>query len=285
MAMSQNTRTLKWAAWLGWQMESNWADPFLFLVYSVFKPIAGSLILVVMYQIIASLGNQPDIQLFYFMYISNAFFMFIAQVLFGVTWIIHDDREHFQTMKYIYISPANYFAYMIGRSLSKLIITAVAVVITLAFGIVFLDIPLNLLSVNWPFFILIMLIGIASVMSFGLALAGISFLTAKHSGGMNEGIAGIFYMFCGVIFPVSILPAWGIAFAKILPITYWLDLIRRVLNLGVGVDSALSDVSTESSLLVLIVSTIVFIVLAFGIFKIGDYLARKNGLIDMTTAY
>jgi len=285
MAMKENIQTLKWSAWLGWQMESNWTDPFLFMVYSIFKPIAGSLILVVMYSIIASIGGQTDIGLFYFMYVSNAFFMYVAQVLFGVTWIIHDDREHFQTMKYIYISPSNYFAYMIGRSISKIVITTFAVIITMGFGIFFLGIPLDIFSVNWPFFLLIMGIGILCIMSFGLALAGISFLTAKHSGGMNEGIAGLFYLFCGVVFPISILPAWGISFAKILPITYWLDLVRRVLDLGADVDPALTTVSTQSSFLILIISTIIFSIFAVGIFKAGDYIARKRGLIDQTTAY
>jgi len=28
-------RSLKAAAWLGWQIESNWTDPFLFAVYSI----------------------------------------------------------------------------------------------------------------------------------------------------------------------------------------------------------------------------------------------------------
>ena len=27
------------AAWLGWQIESNWADPFLFAIYSIARPI------------------------------------------------------------------------------------------------------------------------------------------------------------------------------------------------------------------------------------------------------
>ena len=279
MAMKQNLKTLKWSAWLGWQMESNWTDPFLFMIYSIVKPIAGALILVVMYTIIASIGGQTNIELFYFMYVSNAFFMFVAQVLFGVTWIIHDDREHFQTMRYIYISPSNYFLYMIGRSLSKLVITGIAVIITLAFGMFFLDIPLNVFAVNWPLFTIIMLIGIACIMSFGLALAGVSFLTAKHSGGMNEGIAGLFYLFCGVVFPIGILPAWGVTFAKILPITYWLELERRVLDLGTGIDPALSSVSNDSALFILIISTIIFTIFAIGIFKIGDYIARKTALL------
>jgi ABC-2 type transport system permease protein len=123
------------------------------------------------------------------------------------------------------------------------------------------------------------------IMTFGLALAGISFLTAKHSGGMNEGIAGLFYLFCGVVFPISVLPAWGVAFAKILPITYWLELVRRALGLGVGIDPSLSGISTLSCIGILCLSSLAFAAVALAIFKAGDTFARKKGLIDMTTAY
>src|SRR3989304_2510337 len=34
-------RTFKVAAWLGWQMDSNWTEPWLFAVYSGVKPVAG----------------------------------------------------------------------------------------------------------------------------------------------------------------------------------------------------------------------------------------------------
>ena len=282
-AFQKNLQTMKWSAWLGWQMESNWTNPFKFLVYTIARPIASSLILVVMYLIIT--GGITHTDQFHYIYVSNAFFMFVFWVLFGITWVIHDDREHFQTMKYIYISPSNYFAYMIGRTISKIIITTFSIFITLAFGVLFLNIPLSLTAVNWPLFLLVMVIGLLSLISFGLALAGVSFLTAKHSGGVNESIAGIFYLFCGVVFPVHILPAWAIAFSKILPITYWLELVRRSLDLGVGVDTALAGTSTEMSLIILCVSTIIFTIIAFSIFFLGDRLARSKGLIDMTTAY
>ena len=36
---------LRTAAWLGWQVESNWADPYVFLVYAVLRPLATGLIL------------------------------------------------------------------------------------------------------------------------------------------------------------------------------------------------------------------------------------------------
>ena len=40
--MKANLRTLKYAAWLGWQMESNWTNPWLFAIYSIIKPISAT---------------------------------------------------------------------------------------------------------------------------------------------------------------------------------------------------------------------------------------------------
>ena len=42
---------------LGWQIEANWTDPVLFFIYSVAKPIASALILVVMLEVIG--GAAP----------------------------------------------------------------------------------------------------------------------------------------------------------------------------------------------------------------------------------
>ena len=60
-------RSFLTAAWLGWQIESNWADPLLFLGYSIARPITGVLILVVMYNVITDGATSEPI----FAYIYN----------------------------------------------------------------------------------------------------------------------------------------------------------------------------------------------------------------------
>ncbi|MEN9564663.1 MAG: hypothetical protein RIR73_2907, partial [Chloroflexota bacterium] len=40
MQTSTSWRSFRMAAWLGWVIESNWTDPFLFAVYSIVKPIS-----------------------------------------------------------------------------------------------------------------------------------------------------------------------------------------------------------------------------------------------------
>ncbi|MEW5936968.1 MAG: ABC transporter permease [Candidatus Thermoplasmatota archaeon] len=287
MAVRQHLRTFWHATWLGWQLESNWTDPFLFMIYSIAKPIAGALILVVMYTII-TLGNTTG-PMFSYMYVGNAFYMFIAQVLFGVTWIIHDDREHYQTLRYLYISPSNFFVYILGRSVSKVLITTFGVGITLAFGVAALGVQIDPFTVDWLLLFLSLALGLVCILAFGLALAGISFLTAKHSMGMNEGIAGIFYLFCGVIFPVQVLPSWSHGLAVALPLTYWMH-VTRIALFGAGsniaaVDTVLGPVGVAHSLGILTMSTLLFFLLSVLVFRVGDYIARKKGLIDMTTAY
>src|SRR6476469_899230 len=112
----ENLRTFRIATWLGWQIESNWADPLVFFIFAVLRPLASALILVVMYTVIAG-GQRADA--FDYLFISNAFFVLVVQVMVGLSWNIIDARENYKMLKYIYTSPARKFAYLIGRSIAK----------------------------------------------------------------------------------------------------------------------------------------------------------------------
>ena len=79
--MKEAVRSFKMATWLGWQIESNWADPFLFGIYSIARPVSAALILVVMYSVVAQGG--PGHPLFPYMYIGNAFYLYVGSVLIG----------------------------------------------------------------------------------------------------------------------------------------------------------------------------------------------------------
>src|SRR5690242_20316027 len=115
----ENVQTFRMAAWLGWQVEGNWADPIAFAIFTILRPMAAALIIVVMYQVIA--GGQRD-TFFTYLYLSNAFFVLVIQVISGMAWTIIDDREQYKMLKYIYTSPARTFAYLLGRAMAKVLI-------------------------------------------------------------------------------------------------------------------------------------------------------------------
>jgi ABC-2 type transport system permease protein len=286
MAVSAHLRTFRHAAWLGWQMESNWTRPWLFLLYSIVRPIAATLILVVMFLVIKQ-GVASDPMLFAYTYLGSVFFMFVAQVMMGATMVIMEDREHYQTLRQLYIAPISLRVYIVGRAMSKLALTSLSVVISIAFGVLVLGLPLDLGAIDWPLFAASMLLGLGCILAIGIALAGVTFLTAKHSSGINEGIAGAFYLFCGTLFPITVLPAWGQAIGMVVPLTYWLELVRRSIYPGSGIEliGGLQQFSSPTLLLFLLVSALVFLGASTLIFRLADKRARRSGKVDMTTTY
>jgi len=287
MAVSSELRTFKNAAWLGWQMEANWTDPFLFAIYSVVKPLAGTLILVFMYLVITH--GETETMFFSYMYVGNAMYMFVADVLFGVTWVIHDDREHYMTLKQVYIAPIKFQTYIFGRAAIKIAITSFGVLLTLLFGVFILGVDIDFAAMNWPLLVVSLVLGLATLAIMGLALGGVTFLTAKHAMGINEGVAGIFFVLSGVIFPITILPDWAQSISKFLPVTYWMEGIRRGLEPGVitalGPTTGMQGFSDLQILLILVVTAVAFLFISLGIFSYADKVARRKGKIDWTSAY
>lgn len=286
--MNSFWRTFKVAAWLGWEMDSNWTEPWLFVIYSIIKPIAAAFILVLMYVVFAAIGNIQAPALFAFMYVGNAFFIFVGSVLFGTFQVIQSDREWYQTIRYVYISPISYYVYIMGRAFSKILVSAFAVLITIGFGVAFLGVPLDMTWSDVPVFLAALVLGLFCLLAIGITLGGVTFLMARHTQTLAEAVPGIFYVFCGVLYPLSILPVGLQDVGKLIPLTYWFDLSRRLLlpqSLMASVPTGLSGFDNTTILAFLAISSAVFFALSLGVFKLGEYLARKAGKIDMTTSY
>src|SRR5215813_13692093 len=94
---STSLSTFVTAAWLGWQIESNWADPLLFAVYSIARPIASVMILVVMYSVVTNGATQEPV--FAYIYLGNALYILVGQVISGVSWTVISDREQYRTTR------------------------------------------------------------------------------------------------------------------------------------------------------------------------------------------
>ncbi len=263
-------------------MESNWTDPFLFAIYSIVRPIASSLILVVMYFVVTR--GKTGLDLFAYIYVGNAFFMYVYNVLFGISWVIHDDREHYQMIRYIYISPIRMYYYLFGRGIAKMILTTVAVIITIAFGMLVLKIRIDLLAVNYPLLLFSVAVGIFIITCLGILLAGVSLITAHHSWALTEGIAGLFYLACGAIYPIDILPIWLQYVSKVLPLTYWLELVRRSV-LGKSMSTTLAGYSDFQLILIMVATTLVLALFSHYIYRSIEHVARKHGKIDQLTNY
>jgi len=278
----ESIRSLRMAAWLGWQIESNWAAPFLFVIYSIAKPVAGALILVLMYTVIARGGLQNP--LFPQIFVGNAFYIYVALVLMGVSQAVVEDREHYGMLKYMYVAPLNIHAYLAGRGVAQAIVATMAVLITLLFGIVALGIPMAPGSIDWGMLFGAWLFGLAGMAFGGIFLAGIALITARHDYFVGEAVAGALYLLCGAVFPIDVLPRPLQLVGQALPLTYWLEALRRAL-LGTGTGGLLSWLADRELLLILAGSMVLMAVLSLWFYRWAENLAREKGLIDMQTMY
>ena len=272
------------ATWLGWQIESNWTRPFMFAIYSIIKPLAGAAILVVMYSVITQ-GNF-NTPIFPYLYYGNAFYQYVGAIMTGVSWAVIDDREHYKTLKYMYIAPINIPAYWLGRGVARFLTGSISVLITITFGVLFLHVPLNLVTVNWPLFIVALVIGISMLAMMGLILASITLLIAHHFFLIGEAVSSALFLLSGAIFPLDVLPAWLRPIGFAVPITYWLELMRRSLIGNVAqAFPTLSHFSNLQLLGVLIGLTVVLAAASTFVFRFCDHHAREQSLIDRVTKY
>jgi len=277
-------RSFRTAAWLGWQIESNWTDPFLFAVYSIVKPLASAAILVVMYSIITR-GNF-DSPLFIYMYLGNAFYMYVGQVMTGISWAVIDDREHYKTLKYIYVAPIHVPSYLIGRGVARFIVASIAVLITILAGKLFLHVKIDFLAVNWGLFVLSLFVGVIMLAMMGLMLAGVTLMLVNHVWFIGDAVAGALFLFSGAIFPLEVLPSFLRPLGYLMPITYWLELLRRSM-VGSIAESypTLTEFSNPQLFGILLGMTLIFAILSVFVYKWCEHRAKERGIIDMVTNY
>jgi ABC-2 type transport system permease protein len=284
VARTEIWRSFKIAAWLGWQITSNWTDPFLFTIYSIIRPISRAAILVVMYGVITQ-GNFTN-PLFPYIYLGNAFYTYVFSVMNGVSWAVIDDREHYKTLKYMYVAPIRIPIYLLGRGVAGFFTASLSVLITILAGVLFLHVSFDPLQANWLLFFGTLFIGVIMLSMMGLVLAAISLLVVRHSGFLAEGVSSVLFLFSGAIYPLEVLPNWLRPVGFAIPITYWLELMRRSLIGNVAeAFPTLAGFNNLELFSILAGLSILFGLISIFVFRFCDRRARERGLIDRTTNY
>lgn len=281
--------TFRWATWLGWQLESNWTEPWLFLIYVLVKPLTSSLLLVCMYLAARSATGVVPVAYLPYMYVSNACYMLVGAVMFGMSYAVISDREHYRMLKYIYISPGHLQTYFVGRALAGASQALLGGLLNIGIGAMAFSEVRDALSrqpIAWDWLIIYLLLGTALLLALGLVLAGAVMNMARQGMYLSEGIAGTMYLLCGVVFPLSALPM-GLRFVSLsLPPTYWLEGMRRAL-LGSSNEASLrgplSAWGHVEIVLALSTSTVLLGFFAIWFFGWSERRAWRSGRIEETT--
>jgi ABC-2 type transport system permease protein len=276
---------------LGWAVEANWTDPLLFFTYSIAKPLASTLILVVMVEIIS--GGRAGGFLAYVV-TGTALWSFVQNGLAGLAQAVLEDRERYRMLKYLYVSPTRFLVTLLGRGTARVAIGGMGAVITLIFGILVLGIRIDPGRVNWLLLVFSMVLGIAAIVAFGLALTAVVLQTRQESWSYGEAVAGASFLLVGAVFPLAVLPPPVQAVGLLVPLTWWIEGVRQALfgadPSGVGGPGSLwiglTGQQAPNALAIgvaLLATTLLGTLAAAAAFRFSDRRAKERGLIDQTT--
>lgn len=281
---SDTLRSFVLGAWLGWQIESNWADPLLFAIYSFARPIAAVLILVVMYSVITDGATEQPI--FSYIYLGNALFIIVSGIVAGISWAVIDDREHYRVAKQLYTSPLVGYTYLCGRGFARLLIGIISAVIVTVFGVLIFGVPIMLGGIDYPFLIVTILLGLVTLSGMGLLIGAFSFQLGRNAWQAGELISGAMFLFAGALFPLDVLPAFLRPLGYLFPATYWLEAMRRAL-LGsnmIGFPTFSSWSNTDLAAIQMIMAVVLWVSAAY-LYRWSMRRAKEKGVIDLESLY
>jgi len=232
-----------------------------------------------MYRAVSRAGAGDPI--YAYIYLGNAFYIYVGAVMAGASYSVLDDRERYRVLKYLYVAPINMPLYLFGRAVARFVTGTLAVVITLAAGVAFFGVPINLAQADWPMFLAALALGVLCLALMGIIIGGWTMTIRNEPWFIGDGTAAALYLFSGAIFPITILPSFLQPIGFALPMTYWLELLRRaLLGPGAAAFPTLAAFSNAQLFGILAAITLVFAALARVAFRYFDRRARELGLLD-----
>jgi ABC-2 type transport system permease protein len=157
-------------------------------------------------------------------------------VLWDVGFALRNEQMR-GTLESNWLSPTWRFSYLLGHSAPQVVSMAMFFAITaLEFGLIF-GVQLN--GSVWML-VLMMLAAIPAIYGLGFAFASLV-ITVKEANAFVFLIRGLVMIFCGITFPVAILPGWMQSFAKWLPQSYLIHGMREAAFENAGIAELIPD--------------------------------------------
>jgi ABC-2 type transport system permease protein len=200
--------------------------------------------------------------------IGTIIWMWQNVVLWNIGFSLRNEQVR-GTLESNWLSPTWRFTYLLGSSapqfLSMLMfLTVSAIEFVLFFGVQFQG--------SLWLTLLVILAAVPSIYGLGFAFASLV-ITAKEANAFVFLVRGVVMIFCGITYPISILPDWMRPIADWLPQTYVIDAVRSAALSTEGL-SAIAD-----DLKILALFGFFWLVVGYLVFNLMERRARRTGAI------
>ena len=137
------------------------------------------------------------------------------------------------TLESNWLCPINKFDLFIGQGIFSIVTSLMSLVISILEYKYIYGVTFNATPLGWIVSFMIFLPG---VYGFGLMFSSL-ILVAKEAGSTVQIIRGIITIFCGISYPIIMLPEWMKVVSSVLPFTYGINASRKLLLNGTLVTS------------------------------------------------
>jgi len=204
-----------------------------------------------------------------FVFVGYAMYNWLSVLLWGAGTALRQEQLR-GTLEAVFVTPASRLVPLFGPGVATLLPMAVVFASNLVALRVFFGIFPPIAAVIQA--AIIVVLGIPALYAIG-ALFAASVLRFGEVAPVVQLIRGMFVLACGITFPLAMLPIWAQVWAKLMPPTYIVDDIRRVLLQGDTIADVAGDIALVMSLAVLTA------VLAIAVFRYLEVSARRTGML------
>lgn len=223
-----------------------------FFLSRFFGPLAGSL-------------DDYGGSYFGFVVIGIAFSSFMAIGLSGLATKIR-EAQMMGTLELMVVSPTRLPVSLLASSLWS---HAFALLTVGAYFVAGALLGMDLGNANLAVGLLGMLLAVVSFNALGLLAASVV-IVIKQGGPVNWLVSTASVLLAGVFYPASVLPGWLQTLGQVLPLTHALEIVRRSMLLGEGLDTL------WPSFVALLLLTVIFLPLGL----LACHLAVRAALRD-----
>jgi ABC-2 type transport system permease protein len=205
-----------------------------------------------------------------FVFVGYAMYMWLSSLLWGAGTSLRQEQLR-GSLEAVFVTPASRLVPLFGPGVGTLLpMAATFVIMFLALWIFFGVVPPLTAILQAA---VIVALGVPALYAIG-ALFAASVLRFGEVGPIVQLIRGMFVLACGITFPVAMLPFWAQVWAWLMPPTYIVDDIRRVLLRGAGLVDVAADIAIVLAIGAL---TAVF---AVAVFRWLETSARRTGMLS-----
>jgi ABC-2 type transport system permease protein len=203
-----------------------------------------------------------------FMVVGSTMWMWVNITLWNVGLHLRSEQMR-GTLESNWLCPVPRISVMLGASLTQLGTSLLLLVVGLIEFRLFLGVELVRVSTALPLLLTVLLL-IPSIYGLGLAFASLV-VRFKEANPMVFLVRGTFMIFCGIAYPMAVLPEWMKRVSEFLPLTYAVRSIRAVGLAGATYADILPD------LRMLTVFAIIMPILGYAAFRLAERRSRRTG--------